>query len=154
DYQEGTNFAALGAMLGLSAAATQALLAAEGVPMGLGDVNGDGRTDQIGGNRIREQAPTVTLLPGSNEATVEGPTQQPIVTRYVYNDFGQVTSVTDPEGNVTTYQYYPERDPGGNGIILNPGGNATTGGYLMQTVEDATSAPGRDSGTNPTPAAI
>ena len=39
-------------------------------------------------------------------------------------------------------------------MILNPSGNATTGGYLEQTVEDAVSAPGRDSGFNPTPARI
>ena len=65
-----------------------------------------------------------------------------------------MTSMTDPELNVTTYAYYPERNPAGTGVILNPSGNATTGGYLHQTVEDATSAPGRDSGTNPTPARI
>src|SRR4051812_12801957 len=70
DYQEGTDFPAIGAMLGISAAAAQARLAAAGVPMGLGDVNGDGRTDQIAGNLIRIQAPTATLLPGSNQAAV------------------------------------------------------------------------------------
>ena len=111
DYQEGTNFAALGQMLGLSAAATQALLAAEHVPMGLGDVNGDGVTNQIAGNLIRTQQPTVTLLTGSNEANVEGTTEQPIVTLYTYNQFGQMTSETDPELNVTTYTYYPRGTP-------------------------------------------
>ena len=154
DYQEGTNFAALGASLGISAAAAQAMLAAAGVPMGLGDVNGDGLTDQIAGNLIRTTAPTVNLLPGSNQAAVEGTTQQPIVTTYTYNDLGQPTSMTDPEGNVTTYTYYPETDPAGNGIILNPGGNPTTGGYLHQMDVDTTSSPDRDSGTNPTPANI
>ena len=39
-------------------------------------------------------------------------------------------------------------------MILNPSENATTGGYLEQSVEDAVSAPGRDSGFNPTPARI
>jgi RHS repeat-associated protein len=154
DYQEGTNFSALGALLGISAAAAQARLAADGVPMGLGDVNGDGTTNQISGNLIREQDPTVTLLPGSNEAAVEGTTQQPIVTLYTYNQFGQTTSTTDPEGNVTTYSYYPERDPGHTGIILNPNGNPTTGGYLYQTDQDAVSTPDRDSGANPTPTRI
>ena len=154
DYQEGTNYAALGAILGISASAVQARLAAAGIPMGLGDVNGDGVTNQIAGNVIREQQPTVTLLPGSAEAVVEGTTQQPIVTTYTYNQFGQMTSTTDPELNVTTYTYYPERNPAGTGLILNPNGNATTGGYLYQTVEDAESAPGRDSGFNPTPTRI
>ena len=82
--------------------------------MGLGDINHDGTTNQIAGNLIREQDPTVTLLPGSPEAAVEGTTQQPIVTLYTYNQFGQMTSTTDPEGNVTTYTYYPERNPGGH----------------------------------------
>jgi len=154
DYQEGTNFAALGAILGISAAAAQARLAAAGIPMGLGDVNGDGLTNQIAGNLIREQDPTVTLLPGSAEAAIEGTTSQPIVTLYTYNRFGQMTSMTDPELNVTTYAYYPARNPAGTGVIFNPSGNATTGGYLYQTVEDAVSAPGRDSGTNPAPAEI
>jgi RHS repeat-associated protein len=154
DYQEGTNYAALGAILGITASAVQAELSAAGIPMGLGDINHDGVTNQIAGNLIREQDPTVTLLPGSGEAAVEGTTQQPIVTLYTYNQFGQMTSTTDPEGNVTTYTYYPERNPAGTGAILNPSGNATTGGYLYQTVEDAESAPGRDSGTNPTPARI
>ena len=120
DYQEGTNFAALGAILGISAAAAQARLAAAGIPMGLGDVNGDGLTNQIAGNLIREQDPTVTLLPGSNEAAVEGTTSQPIVTLYTYNQFGQMTSTTDPEGNVTTYTYYPERNPAGTGRDPQP----------------------------------
>src|SRR5262249_7700563 len=44
--------------------------------------------------------------------------------------------------------------PTGDGIIYNQNGNPTTGGYLMQTVQDATSAPGRNSGTNPPPAMI
>jgi RHS repeat-associated protein len=154
DYQEGTNFAALGAILGISAAAVQARLAAAGVPMGLGDVNGDGLTNQISGDLIRKQDPTVTLLPGSNQAAVEGTTQQPIVTLYSYNALGQMTSETDPEGNVTTYTYYPERNPGGNGVIVNPNGNPTTGGYLFQTAEDTVSNPIRDSGTNPPPADI
>ncbi len=154
DYQEGTNYAALGAILGIGAAAVQAELAAAGIPMGLGDVNGDGVTNQIAGNLIREQDPTVSLLPGSPEAVVEGTTQQPIVTLYTYNQFGQLTSTTDPELNVTTYTYYPERNPAGTGVIINPNGNATTGGYLYQTVEDAVSAPGRDSGYNPTPTRI
>jgi RHS repeat-associated protein len=154
DYQEGSNFAAISAKVGLSAAAVQALLTAYDVPTGLGDVNGDGLTNQVNGNLIREQDPSVALLTGSNEAAIQGSTSQPIVTLYTYNSFGQMTSTTDPEGNVTLYTYYPERSPSGNGVIYDPGGDPTTGGYLMQTIEDAVSAPGRDSGTNPTPAAI
>jgi RHS repeat-associated protein len=154
DYQEGTNYAALGATLGISAAAAQARLVAAGIPMGLGDVNGDGVTNGTAGNLIRVEHPSVTLLPGSNEAAVEGTTTQPIVERYVYNSFNQLTSYTDPEGNVTTYSYFSEQDPNGDGIIDNPGGNPTTGGYLREMDRDTTSSAGRDSGTNPAPADI
>ena len=119
DYQEGTSFAALGAILGVSASTAEALLAAAGIPMGLGDINHDGTTSQIAGNLIRQQDPTVTLLPGSPEATVEKTTQQQIVTLYTYNQFGQMTSTTDPEGNVTTYTYYPAQ-PGGHGPDAQP----------------------------------
>jgi RHS repeat-associated protein len=148
DYQEGTNFAALGAILGISAAAAQTRLAAAGVPMGLGDINADGRTDQIQGNLIRTQQPTVTLLPGSNEAVVEGTTQQPIVTLSAYNDFGQMIYQVDPELNKTQYQYFSVSNP--SGPPIDPAG----GGYLAQTLTDTTSNPGRDSGTNPQPANI
>jgi RHS repeat-associated protein len=154
DYQEGTNFAGLGQVLGMSAAQAQQLLAQAGIPMGLGDVNGDGLTNQIAGNLIREQDPTVTLLPGSHEAGVEGSTLQPIVTLYTYNKFGQMTSQTDPERNVDTYTYYPADSPDGSGVIEVPGADPATGGYLASTVTDTKSAPGRDSGTNPTPAKI
>ena len=119
DYQEGTGFAALGAILGVSASTAEALLAAAGIPMGLGDINHDGTTGQIAGNLIREQDPTVTLLPGSPEATVEGTTHQQIVTLYTYNQFGQMTSTTDAEGNVTTYTYFPAQ-PGGHGPDAQP----------------------------------
>ena len=63
DYQEGTNYAALGAILGISAAPAQAMLAAAGIPMGLGDVNGDGATNQIAGNLIRERTPPSRSCP-------------------------------------------------------------------------------------------
>ena len=55
----------------------------------LGDVNGDGLTDQVSGNVIRVQHPTVTLLVGSNQAALEGGTLQPIVELTSYNQFGQ-----------------------------------------------------------------
>jgi RHS repeat-associated protein len=150
DYQEGTNFAGLAQNIGggITAVQVQARLSQAGVPMGLGDVNGDGRTDQLHGNLIRTQEPTVHLLPGSNEAIVEGTTAQPIVTFYTYNDYGQVTRTTDPEGNVSQSDYYSITNPSGGSI--DPAG----GGYLAQTIQDTTSAPGRDSGTNPPPANI
>ncbi len=154
DYQEATNFAGLGNILGISAIQAQQLLTQAGIPMGLGDINGDGQTNGLTGNLIRTAAPTVNLLPGSNQAMIEGSTLQPIVTLYTYNSFGQKTSQTDPEGNVTAYTYYPADSPDGSGIVEVPGANTTTGGYLASTATDTVSSPGRDSGTNPTPANI
>ena len=154
DYQEGSDFAGLGRVLGISAAQVQQLLARAGIPMGLGDVNGDGQTDGLAGNLIRVDQPTVRLLAGSNEAAVEGSTSQPIVTLYTYNQFGQRTSQTDPEGNVTEDTYYPADSPDGSGVIEVPGADPTTGGYLASVATDTTSAAGRDSGTNPVPADI
>ncbi|MBL8792802.1 MAG: hypothetical protein JNM56_02755 [Planctomycetia bacterium] len=154
DYQEGTDFAGLGAKLGLTALEVQNLLSAAGIAMGLGDVNGDGVTNQINGNVIRIQQPTVTLLPGSNQAAVEGDTQQEIISLFAFNQFGQLTQTRDAESNVSTLEYYSERDPNGDGVIDNPTGNAVTGGYLKQTVQDTVSDPLRNSGTNPTPVGI
>ncbi len=99
------------------------------------------------------------LLPGSNEAGVEGSQLQPIVTLMRYNQFGQLTSKVDPEGNVTEYTYFSEQDPDGDGVPTPPPADGrtlapTTGGYLEETAVDTTSSPGRDSGTNPTPADI
>ncbi len=154
DYQEGSDFAGLGSVLGMSAAQVQQLLALAGIPMGLGDVNGDGQTDGLAGNLIRVDQPTVRLLAGSNEVGVEGSTSQPIVTLYTYNRYGQRTSQTDPEGNVTEDTYYPADSPDGSGVIEVPGADPTTGGYLASVAIDTTGAPGRDSGTNPVPADI
>ncbi len=152
DYQEGSDYAGLAVRLGTTEAAVRALLV--GVPMNLGDLNGDGLTNQTHGNAIRIDRPTVNLLPGSNQAAVEGDTVQEIAGLYTYNAFGQVLRQIDPEGNVDRYEYYAAQDPDGDGSLDNPGGDATTGGYLRQTIRDDASDPGRDSGTNPTPAGI
>jgi RHS repeat-associated protein len=130
-------------------------LQASGVQLGLGDLNGDGdTTPRVAGDIIRIDHPTVNLLPGSNQAMLTGSTLQPIVEQYTFNQFGQVVTKTDPEGNVIQYVYYPEQDPTGDGDIDNPMGDPNTGGYLNQVTIDAVSAPGRDNGTNPTPANI
>jgi RHS repeat-associated protein len=154
DYQEGTDFTGLAAIVGLTATEVEQLLIDAGVPMGLGDVNGDGRTDQIAGNLIRSDQPTVDLLPGSNQALVEGDTSQEVFTLSSFNDFGQMVTSVDAEGNTEHYEFYPERDPNGDGIIDNPAGDPATGGYLKQVTSDADSHPRRNSGTDPIPARI
>jgi RHS repeat-associated protein len=94
-----------------------------------------------------------TTIPDSTStyAILDVNSLQPSVDRYTYNQLEQMTSYTDPEGNVTTYSYYSEQDPDGDGDTDNPAGNATIGGYLQRETHDTTSAPPRDSGTNPTP---
>ncbi len=119
--------------------------------MGLGDVNGDGQTNGLAGNLIRVDQPTVQLLPGSNEAGVEGSTSQSIVTIYTYNRYGQKTSETDPEGNATDYTYYPADSPDGSGIIEVPGADPTTGGYLASVAIDTTTRPAAIPGPIPPP---
>jgi YD repeat-containing protein len=154
DYQEGTNFAGLAAELGITAAAVQQILADARIPMGLGDVNKDGRTDQISGNLIRTEYPTVNLVPGSKQAMVEGDMRQEVVELFAYNNFGQLIREQDAEGNVSDYTYYAARDPDGDGTINNPLGDAVSGGYLRQVTRDTVNDPTRNSGTNPTPTNI
>ena len=155
DYEEGCDFAAIGTRIGLTATEVQQLLADAGMCLApLGDVNGDGITDQINGGIIRTVQPTVTLLSGSNQALVEGDMAQEIVELYTYNQFGQMLTMQDAEGNVDVHEYYPERDPNGDGVTDNPAGDPSTGGYLKQVTLDAVSDPARDSGTNPPPTNI
>lgn len=94
------------------------------------------------GNLTEKRDPTVTLPDNSS---------QPIITEYTYNQFGQMTSEIDPEGNVDEYFYHPENDPDGDGDTspgTRPGLNTTTGGYLREKVIDSTTSPRR---TEPTP---
>jgi len=154
DYQEGSNFAGVAQALGVSQREVRRLLNRAGIEMGLGDVNGDGRTNQIAGNLVKVIHPTVTLPRGANLRQIEGGRKQPIEEIFTYNSFGQLNSHRDPEGNVTLRNYHPENDPDGDG--QNPTLGASNGpfGYLKEETRDAVSAPERDSKTNPAPAAI
>lgn len=154
DYQEGTNFAALARELGVTENEVRTLLQRAQVPMGLGDLNGDGRTDQIAGNVVKVIHPTVTLLPDSQMGRLEGSTRQPIEELYVYNGFGQRLRHVDAEGNVTVYEYHPENDPDGDGRNLTPGAGSGPFGYLKAVIRDAERHPRRNSRTDPEPARI
>ncbi len=154
DYQEGENYGALAERLGLGEAEARRLLREAGVPMALGDINGDGITNRIDGTIIRIEHPSVRLLADANQARRVGETVQAIVKLAAYNRFGQVVKEIDPEGNVTLYQYYPENDPDGDGRDLTSGMGTGPFGYLELTIRDAASAPDRNSGTNPAPTAI
>src|SRR5262249_5595136 len=69
------------------------------------------------GNLLEQMQPTVALPDG---------TPQQIITDYTYNSLGQLTSETDPEGNVTLYQYCPTATPS----CSTPDPNG--GGYLQR----------------------
>jgi RHS repeat-associated protein len=86
-----------------------------GFPMNLGDINGDGTGNGASsglpdathlGNMVRTTYPSVLLVGGTTQTRVE---------LYTVNLRGQVTTVTDPEGNLTVTTRYPENDPEGNG---------------------------------------
>jgi YD repeat-containing protein len=154
DYQEGNNFAALARELNVTESEVRTMLQQANVPMGLGDVNGDGRTDQIAGNIVKVIHPTVTLLSDSNMARLEGSTRQPGEELFVYNNFGQRLRHVDAEGNVEVYEYHPENDPDGDGRNLTPGVSSNPFGYLKAVIRDAESHPMRNSRTDPDPARI
>ncbi len=154
DYQEGSNIAALAQQSGLEEAEVRKLLEDNNIPIDLGDVNGDMRTNQVAGNVVKVMRPTVSLLSDSNLARLEGITQQPIVELYQYNQFGQITRRIDAELNADTFEYHPENDPDGDKLNLTPSVTDGPFGYLKQQIIDAESNSMRDTGTNPKPAAI
>ena len=151
DYQEGNNVSELALEFDVSESEIRALLG--NTQINLGDLNGDGITNQISGNVVRIEHPNVQLLFDSNQRNIEGSSTQPIVETFVYNDAGQLVRETDPEGNVTLYEYYPENDPDGDGSNFISGASNDPIGYLKSTTEDALSASSRNSNTNPTPVA-
>lgn len=138
----------------------QARLNLTGVGLGLGDLNNDGDiSPRIGGNVVRKVEPSVVLLPGSNQAAIEGDQLQNIVTLFRHNRFGEMTSMVDEEANVHTYAYFPEADADGDGIDSpEPADGRTldgsTGGYLKDQVIDTASNPIRNNRTNPPPTNI
>ncbi|MBI4575951.1 MAG: RHS repeat protein, partial [Planctomycetes bacterium] len=127
DYQEGSadQLQALAARERVLVAPTAALALSKGA-----DLNGDGLTGQTVGRLIERRYPN-TLLD-------DGLTPQAVVENYRYNRFAQLTAVIDAAGYVDEYEYYPERDPDGDGVV-NPAAGlaADTGGYLKDVREDA-----------------
>ncbi|MBV7332818.1 hypothetical protein KFU94_32240 [Chloroflexi bacterium TSY] len=155
DYEESCDFAAIGAQIGHSAEDVEERLHGSDICLNpRGDLNDDGVTTQVAGNVIVANHPSITLLPEANMVAVEGATQQPIVERVTYNQFGQRLTLQDPEGNVDRFVYYSEQDPNGDGTIDNAGGDPDTGGYLKQLTRDAAIVSVRNSAANQTPVEI
>ena len=122
DYQEGSGSVQQASDWGIDLS---------GMARGLGDLNGDGRTDQIAGNVVEVLAPSVTLLSGSNQARVTGSTSQPLLTQIQWNDAGQLQNVIDPAGNITGFGFNPANDPDGDPNHIVPGNTSTLSqGYV------------------------
>ncbi|MCW8138833.1 MAG: RHS repeat-associated core domain-containing protein, partial [Planctomycetota bacterium] len=131
DYMEHTDPVPLAVALGIDLSS---------VPRGLGDLNGDGRTDQSFGNVVRTEAPAVLLAPDSLEAARLGSTTQVIVTETRWNDRGQPIATVDAEGNVTLMAYHSEDDPDGDGLRTASAWrvlSAARTGYLRAITVDA-----------------
>ena len=163
DYQEADAAVVLPLLareLGVTETEVQTLLDDAGIELGLGDLNLDGEiSTSFAGNVVRMEQPSVVLLDGSNQAAIEGDRLQDIVTLYRYNQFGQTTSIIDPEGNIDTFEYFAESDPDGDGMnSVTPGDGRVlddiTGGYLRQTIEDESQLPGANNNNGASPTQI
>ncbi|MGK7955408.1 MAG: RHS repeat-associated core domain-containing protein, partial [Crocosphaera sp.] len=163
DYQEADAAVVLPLLaeeLGITEAEVQTLLDDAGVELGLGDLNLDGViSTSIAGNVVAMVQPSVVLLEGSNQEAIEGDRLQDIFTLYRYNQFGQVTSTVDAEGNIDKFEYFAENDPDGDGTAtLNPDDGRildnTTGGYLRKTITDQSHFAGANNGNGAAPTEI
>lgn len=152
DYQEGNSIAQLAARTYMSESEISGLLTRAGIPMSLGDTNGDGLTNQVLGSIIVHQTPAVLLPDWSSQRVVEGGDLQGRTITYTQNQFGQVTRQVDPSGSVQLNTYYQSGDPDGDGKNIKPG-KSSTGGYLKTVIKDAELAAGRMSTAAPLRAA-
>lgn len=144
DYQEGCNLPAIAAELEVSEEEASATLVAAGVPLELGDQNGDSIVSQAMGNTIKVDAPTVQLTTDSSLTApeFEGDDTQEIASIFVYSWLSQLTRQIGSEGNIDTFSYFSESDPDGDGLpeIGAPALRRDTGGYLREIISDATSS--------------
>lgn len=154
DYMEGNATAsavndvapAIASLLGESVSTVRTMLSSLGVMLNA-DVNGDGIGGTVGavgvaGHVIMRSEPPVDLTQtpfgADNQAGVEGSGSQEAITTWTYNVYGQVTSQTDAEENVSLFAYTPKDDLDSDGVIDGGLGSpaTTTGGYPRQTIED------------------
>lgn len=143
DFQEGTQ---------PIADATQFNIDLTGWPRGLGDLNGDGITNQAVGNVVKTTRqltiPRVTILRPPAEGTnvvITYPTNL-FLNLVRYNNRGQPTELIDGEGNLTVFEYYPENDPDGDGANVPLSAQSFAEqprGYLKAVIVDAGLTPQR-----------
>jgi|GEM_PF-1310882 len=94
-----------------------------GFPMGLGDINGDGTGDGDSselpaathlGAVVKVKHPSVRLI-GATAITTQERAEL-----FTNNLRGQLTTQTNPEGNLTVFVRYPISDPEGDGRFVAP----------------------------------
>lgn len=122
---------------------------------GLGELNDDGTTSQVRGNRIKSASPTPMVYtnpaaPGS--AFSHGGV---IEQSFTFNAFSQLVSTRDPAGAVTNFSYHSESTPNGvdttpNPVLMLPPASMTLdsttgvggGGYMAtRTLPEPVSSP-------------
>src|SRR4029453_18456703 len=90
---------------------------------------------------------TKNVVDGGTQEGSNGARLQTIVWLYQYNAYGQMTKMISPDGNVTTYAYFAENDPDGDGVTtpapadgrtLDTTAGSTGGGYLRDATSDTT----------------
>lgn len=129
DYQEGATIEELAGEAGCRVSDLSQALAAAAIGLGIGDSNDDGIVDQRSGRNVRTTHPPIPRSDGFVQSFVDLRT---------YNEFGQLTSVRDGDGRVVSFEYHPEADPDGDGVVAPGGGGLepTTGGYLAREFVD------------------
>jgi len=125
-----------------------------GIPMGLGDLNGDGVTTAPKGFVVRTDKPAVTLPTNSHQYAQTGQATQRRITISGYNSIGKLSWKIDPEGNKTSYAYdsrgrlvVTTRDDSYTTSFVSAQGKTVDGISIEYTVDPAK----RNSRTSATP---
>jgi len=112
--------------------------------------NADLNGDSIGGSSgtvltrglvIQRIEPPVNLdqsIGIDHQSAAEGDASQQAITSWTYNIYGQVTSETDSEENITLFGYTRHDDVNNDGVKDDGGGSPVgqTGGMPLRTIED------------------
>ena len=156
DYQESTSetdvLTALANRLGLDGSSStdrskvSGLIDELDIDLGLGDLNGDGVTNQYFGHVVRVDRPSVTIAAGSNQYSINGATQER-VSITAYNDHGDVVYEIDEEGTKSTYTY------DSNGRLIQSNADVSYTSFTSangESMEYTVNPANRSNGLNPT----
>ena len=105
-----------------------------GFPMELGDINGEGTGNgtssdaQHLGNAVKVSQPPALLVGGTTQLREQ---------LFTSNNRGQITTSTDPEGNLTVTVRYPFSDPEGDNLFVTTGGSNQQYGQPKEIHVDA-----------------